>query len=186
MKRADPRVVAEEHVVRVDPRVVAAVLDRPLDHEVDVRRVRQVVGADVDDVPDLVAQDDVEVVRVGGHGRARHLLQRLALLVVDLPELVGGDLERDRVDLERRVGLEQLQLRRDRARIRPGAVGEEALRAGNLEDRLRHQAAPASEIRMFPKPSSTACSPGWTRPVVASSRTTAGPAKRMPGRSAVP
>ena len=138
MQRADPTIVAQEHVVGADTRIVAPVDDGPLDHEVDVRGMRQVVWTYIDNIPKFVAQHDVEVVRVGGNRRAGNLLQRLTLLVVDLPELMRHHFESDWVDLVALVVREDLQLRRDRAELGALSFRVEVLGTRDLQNCFCH------------------------------------------------
>ena len=139
MQRADPTVVAEEHVVRLDAGVFAPVLEGPLDHEIDIGRMGDVIRSDIDDVAQLVAEDDIEIVGVGGHRGARNFLQRLSLLVVDLPELVRHHLQCDGIDLVRLVVGEDLELRRNRLLVWAFPVGAKALGTWNLEDGHFHR-----------------------------------------------
>src|SRR6476620_2058648 len=117
----------------MDAWLITPVDDGPLDHEVNVRRMRQVVGTYVDDIAQLITQHYVKVVRIGGNRRTGNLLQRLALLVVYLPELMRHYFESDWVDLVALVIREDRQLGRDLAQFWSISFRIEVLTARNLQ-----------------------------------------------------
>ncbi len=65
---ADPRVVAEEHVALGDSRIERAMLQCPVDGEVDGADEHRVVQPDLDLLAEFVADREVEVVGIG-HNR---------------------------------------------------------------------------------------------------------------------
>ena len=99
VRGADPGVVGEEHVALADAGIVAAVLQDPLHLRVgDARHVLH-VGAEIDELGVLGEDRGVEVERVDRHRRARDALDRGAVLLVDVPEVVADHLVGDGIDL---------------------------------------------------------------------------------------
>ena len=94
---ADPGVVREEHVAVADPRVVASMLQDPLHLGVGHAGHVLHVGAEVHELRVLGEDGRVEVERVDRDRRSRHFLDRGAVLLVHVPQVVADDLEGHRV-----------------------------------------------------------------------------------------
>ena len=96
---ADPRVVAEEHVTLGDAGVGGAVLQGPVDGEVDCADQHGVVEAHLHFLSEFVADGEVEVVGVGDDRRPGHALEGVAHLVGDRPQTVPDHLVGERIEL---------------------------------------------------------------------------------------
>ena len=117
MRRADPGIVGEEHIAGADAGIVGAVLEDPLHLRIgDAGHVLH-VGAEIDELGILGEDRGVEVERVHGDGRARDALDRGAVLLVHVPQIVADDLEGDRVEFVGRIAV-QAQLWRDGEALR--------------------------------------------------------------------
>ena len=106
--RPHPGVVAEEHVPVVDSRILAPVLEGPLNHEIHHASVKDDVRPHVDHVTVLVGDHADEIVGLRRDGRTRDLPNRRPDLVRDLPELVAEHLIGDGIDF--RSGRDAMEL----------------------------------------------------------------------------
>ena len=185
MGRPHPGIVGEEHVTIANTGVLGAVLERPLDVEVEHSRVELEVWPEVDELAVLGEDRRVEVMGEDRNRRARHLDDRRAMLLVDVPEVVADHLVGDRVDV-RRGRTVQLEARRDPQLwprdVRLGDAVPHDLRGGD-----RHQESFPSRVMIrFPSESVSARLPAWTTTVVQGSSTRPGPTTTVPAGSATP
>ena len=106
MAHADQRIVLEEHVAVGDAGVIAAVFQRPADHQVRHSGEILDIGREQDRFAGLGLKRGVEVIGIDCDRRGGHLANRIGLLFVDDPQRVADDLEGDRVDLRGRLRCE--------------------------------------------------------------------------------
>ncbi len=188
VRRADPRVVRQEHVAVADAGVVAAVLQRPLD--LRVRHAGHVlhVRAEIDELGVLGQQGRIEIERVHGDRRTREALDGRAVLLVDLPQVVADHLVGDRIDVAIPFAV-QLQLRRDAQLFRGDIRIVDAVEvdAGDFTDAWHadtSQTAWASVSMAKLRSASTSTRwPGWTTMEVVVVSMTQGPSIALPGKS---
>ena len=118
MLRARVRVVAEEHVVGTDARVFRARGDDVLRERLHRDRVHEHVRRDHQGVAARRHDRGVHVVDLARDERTRDPFEGVRGLLVDAPEAMSKDLERDRIHPHRRSGFRFRRLR-DRHRLPP-------------------------------------------------------------------
>ena len=112
VRGAHPGIVRDEHIAFVDTGVVAAVLERPFHLRIrDAGHVLH-VRSEIHELRVFGKDGRVQVERVHGHGRARDALDRRAVFLVDLPQVVAHDFVGDGIDIRIPVAV-QLQFVRD-------------------------------------------------------------------------